>query len=47
MIFDQDCDLAEDTKDCTTCYRYDICNRYFSEHPEQIYCADDLKQLFS
>lgn len=43
MIF-CNCDLLEDAyDDCTLCHRYNICKNYFTQHPEEIICADDLK----
>lgn len=47
-IFDQDCDLLEnDFTNCLECYRYDICNKWFKEHPNEIYCADDTKRYLT
>lgn len=42
-LFDKDCDLLEQFDDCYDCYRYDICEKYFEKHPNEIYCPDDLK----
>ena len=44
MVFNQDCDFVKDTEDCMLCYRYESCKEYYSEHPEKIFCADDMKQ---
>lgn len=42
--YDQDCDLIQNGEvyDCFDCYRYEICKKYFEEHPDEIYCPDDL-----
>ena len=43
MVF-CNCDLLEDAyEDCAMCHRYNICKDYFTQHPEEINCADDLK----
>ena len=43
MVF-CNCDLLEDAyDDCAMCHRYNICKDYFTQHPEEINCADDLK----
>ena len=43
MVF-CNCDLLEDAyDDCAMCHRYNICKDYFTQHPEEIICADDLK----
>lgn len=43
MVFNQDCDLIDTKGDCMLCYRYDLCKKYFAEHPDEVYCPDDMK----
>lgn len=43
MVFNQDCDLIDAKGDCMLCYRYDLCEKYFAEHPDKVYCPDDQK----
>lgn len=47
MVYDEDCDLIKSKQElnCRVCYRHDICKEWFSKHPEEISCADDLKHL--
>lgn len=45
MIYSQDCDLISDMKEenCESCYRYEICKKYFTKHPDEIYSPDEMK----
>lgn len=46
MYYDIECEVITQhiTNDCMTCYRHDICKKWFTAHPEKIYCPDNLRQ---